>query len=343
VSRGQLDLFGSSDAPAPTACPAAEVDPRSRELSARLPPSVRFGTSSWSFPGWAGLVYGKRETPRTLARSGLGAYAQHPLLRTVGIDRTLYAPVEAEVLRAYADAVPEGFRFLVKAHEATTLPRFPEHPRYGDNRGRANRLFFDPAYAADQVVAPFVEGLGEKGGQLLFQLAPHDVRRMGGPRKFAEALYRFLSALPPLSFDARYAVEVRNPELLTDDYAAALRSASAVHCINALPRMPGPYEQWRLTGGQSAPELVVRWLLAPGYEYEEARARFAPFDTLAEPDVAVREDLAGLVGRATARGVPATVVINNKAEGCAPLSAVALAEAVVEQAAPAMVNALPEE
>ena len=29
----------------------------SRALAARLPAAVHFGTSSWSFPGWAGLVY----------------------------------------------------------------------------------------------------------------------------------------------------------------------------------------------------------------------------------------------------------------------------------------------
>ena len=28
------------------------------ELAARLPPRLRMGTSSWHFPGWAGLVWG---------------------------------------------------------------------------------------------------------------------------------------------------------------------------------------------------------------------------------------------------------------------------------------------
>jgi uncharacterized protein YecE (DUF72 family) len=34
-------------------------------------------------------------TTRRLARTGLRAYAQHPLLRSVGIDRTYYAPIQA--------------------------------------------------------------------------------------------------------------------------------------------------------------------------------------------------------------------------------------------------------
>ena len=37
-------------------------------LAARLPPGVRFGTSSWSFPGWKGLVWPRRTTTAVLSR-----------------------------------------------------------------------------------------------------------------------------------------------------------------------------------------------------------------------------------------------------------------------------------
>ena len=47
------------------------------------------------------------------------------LFRTVGVDRTFYGPVNADTFRAWAAAVPDDFRFLVKAHEALTLSRFP--------------------------------------------------------------------------------------------------------------------------------------------------------------------------------------------------------------------------
>ena len=39
---------------------------------------------SWSFPGWSGLVYDRASTETELARNGLGAYAAHPLFRSVG-------------------------------------------------------------------------------------------------------------------------------------------------------------------------------------------------------------------------------------------------------------------
>jgi hypothetical protein len=66
----------------------APVDDETRALAARLPAGVHLGTWSWSFPGWAGVVYGDTHSEQVLARRGLPAYAAHPLFATVGLDRT---------------------------------------------------------------------------------------------------------------------------------------------------------------------------------------------------------------------------------------------------------------
>ena len=86
----------------------------------QLPPRVFLGTSSWSFPGWAGIVYGEATSESALARKGLAAYSQHPVLRAVGIDRSFYQPLDAGQFARYARQVPEGFRFLVKAPAMVT-------------------------------------------------------------------------------------------------------------------------------------------------------------------------------------------------------------------------------
>ena len=323
----QLTLFAGAEPEKPAEMAEqvgpAPVSEEVAELGRALPPEVRLGPSTWSFPGWAEIVYDRKYTPTRLAREGLAAVARHPLLRAAGVDRTHYAPVAAAELAAYAEAVPPGFRFLVKAHEALTLARFPDRPRYGRDRGLGNPLYLDADYAADAVVAPYVEGLGEKGGALLFQFAPQDV---GGPARFAEELGAFLGALPrgPL-----YAVELRNRELLTPRYAQALAAASAVHCINAHPRMPDVRTQASLTGVAQAPAVLVRWLLGPGETYEEAGKRFAPFDRLQEEDPAARRDIAALAREAVARWQPVLVTVNNNAEGSAPLSIVRLAAEIV--------------
>jgi uncharacterized protein YecE (DUF72 family) len=323
---GQLDLFAGDSAPSsPPGSHAVESVAISDEIASMaraLPSELRLGTSSWTFSGWAGLVYAAFHAPSQLARHGLAAYSRHPLLRTVGVDSTYYGPVDASVLAQHAACVPADFRFVVKAHEACTLARFPGHVRYGAQRDQDNPLFLDPAYARDAVVAPFVEGLGARAGVLLFQLAPQSVARMGGSARFAERLHAFLSGLPrgPL-----YAVEVRNPALLTRGYAEALAAAGACHCINAIGSMPEPVTQWRATGGAQAPALVVRWMLARHLRYEAARERYAPFDRVVDPDPHTCQSIAALVRRACSQGLPAYVVVNNKAEGSAPLSVMRLA------------------
>jgi uncharacterized protein YecE (DUF72 family) len=324
-SQDQLALFDLEPEPEPKAegVGAAQQPEEVEALGRELPRGVYLGGSTWSFPGWEGLVWDRSYSQTKLAREGLAAYARHPLLRAVGIDRTHYAPVEAVELAEYRQAVPDDFRFLVKAHEACTLARFPDHARYGASRGQENPLFLDPQYAADQVVAPFVDGIGPEGGALLFQFAPQS---LGTPARFAERLQAFLAALPrgPV-----YAVELRNRELITAEYAEVLASVGACHCHNVHPRMPDIRAQARLARAERGLMVIVRWLLGPGMTYEEAGRRYAPFNRMAAPDPVNRRAAADLARAALGAGLPFLCTINNNAEGSAPLSAVELAKEIV--------------
>ncbi|RYZ04884.1 MAG: DUF72 domain-containing protein [Myxococcales bacterium] len=311
--------------------PAPE-DAEQRALAEKLPSSLYLGTMSWSFPGWRGLVYGKDADPKVLADSGLTAYAQHPLLGAVEVDRSFYEPLPARYFESLARQVPEGFRFVVKAHEECTLPRFPKHPRYGKKQGESSVRFLDAAYATDAVVGPAVTGLGQKLGAILFQFPPQDASE---PLAFAERLSAFLSALPP---QVPYAVELRNPELLTPAYARALESTGCVHAHNVWGTMPSVLQQARLTPPSARRPLIVRWLMRRGDDYEGARSRFMPFTQLVEPDLPNRRDIATLVAKALAHRVPALVLVNNKAEGCAPESLAELARLIATFTAAASAN-----
>ena len=50
-----------------------------------------------------------------LAREGLREYARRPLLRTVGIDRSFYAPIPDDDLKRYPGQLPDGFLACAKA------------------------------------------------------------------------------------------------------------------------------------------------------------------------------------------------------------------------------------
>jgi len=299
----------------------AIVDPALRSLATALSPQLRMGTMSWSFAGWRGLVYAQGADPKWLAEAGLTAYGQHPLLTTVEVDRSFYEPLPERYFSGIAAQVPEYFRFLIKAHEECTLLRFPKHARYGKRQAEANPRFLDPAYA-ESVIASCVPALGKKLGAILFQFPPQD---LGHPLRFAERLQAFLERLPR---GVPYAVELRNPELLTPTYARALTESGALHAHNAWGAMPSVLAQARLIPPSARKPLIIRWLMRRGDSYEAARTRYLPFDRLAEPDLSTRAELAALLGKALAHDVPAFVLVNNKAEGCAPASIVELARAL---------------
>lgn len=318
--KKQPDLFASPAIPEETSIGPAPVSATLAALARRLPATVRLGTSSWYFPGWHGIVFDRKASEAVVRREGLRAYAQHPLLRTVGVDRTFYAPLPASEYARYASQVGEEFRFLIKAPSMlltlTLAPRTKE----------PNPHFLDPDFALTRFVQPAQDGLGAKLGVLLFQFSPMGKSVTSAPAQFAEQLHAFLLRLPrgPI-----YAVELRDAALLTSHYAAALKAAGVRHCIGVHPRTPDLAAQAALASHIGPGPLIARWNLHSGMRYEEAKDRYAPFDRLLDEDPATRATLAELCAQAAMRGEDAYVIINNKAEGSAPLSAFKLAEAIV--------------
>ena len=316
----QLDLFGDAvPGPAPSG-------PELVALAAELGPGVRLGTSSWSFPGWTGIVYDPATNVEesALARHGLAAYAAHPLLRTVGVDRTYYAPLSASEFAHYAAQVPDDFRFVVKAWQDLLRPSTVEETAW--HRGLArNPHFLAGAVAEAAAIHPASEGLGQKLGVVLFQFPPLRRAESGSPAVFAERLAAFLAALPR---GPAYAIELRSRELLSRALAHVLEHAGAAPCFVVHPAMPSLARQVAVCDPARYPFLLVRWMLHTGQTYEGARLRYDPFDRLLDEDPAVRHAVADLVREARNAGRPAFVIANNKAEGSAPLTLIALARAI---------------
>lgn len=311
-------MFGGVAAPRRGGVGLAPVPDSTHTLAEQLPTTLRMGTSSWSFPGWQNIVWDRAASQRTLANSGLWAYSRHPLFRTVGLDRTYYGPMTADELGSLASDLPDDFQFLVKAHAECTTVQFTERSWYRSRAGQRNELFLEPEYATQMVVEPFMTGLGAHAGVLLFQFPAQYVP--GGARSFACRLEAFLSALPK---GPRYAVEIRNPELLTPRYVKALEQVGASHCVVEMPGMPDVAKQWRVTGGADRPALVMRWMLSRGHSYASGREAYSPFNRIVDENLPVRRAFAEMI---LATPKPAFLIVNNKAEGSSPLSIMRLAE-----------------
>lgn len=315
----------------------APADAALQTLAAALPTGLHLGTSSWSFPGWRGIVWDDDYAETRLARQGLGAYACHPLLRCVGIDRSFYAPLTLADYQRYAGQVPAHFRFVVKA------PSLVCDATVRNDKGQgvsANPCFLDAALATEKFVTPCLLGLGDKAGALVFQFSPLPPEWLGTGHRFAERLGEFLSALPPLPRSPSgagpcYAVEIRDATLLTPRLIKTLRQAGVRYCLGLHARMPNAARQaaaLALLDEQSAGPLVVRWSLNSAHRYEQAKAKYAPFDKLVDPDPDTRRVLATLAAHYARAGQPVYLVVNNKAEGSSPLSCLKLAEAVADTA-----------
>jgi len=123
------------------------------------------GTSGYSYPAWKGHFY-----PDDLKNADMLRY-YGTRLGAVEINNTFYRMPREHVLEAWADAVPDGFRFAIKA------PRRITHFRRLNN--------------ADEIVEDLVSAaaaLGPHGGAILYQLPPNFKRDDDRLAAFVEML-----------------------------------------------------------------------------------------------------------------------------------------------------------
>lgn len=312
MSSDQDPLFPEDRPPDPMLREAAVA-----EIAAAVPDRIRFGTSSWTFPGWTSILWSERvgRSEAALAREGLPEYVTSPLLRTVGLDRGFYRPITAPQAEGLAKQAGPGFRFLVKAYRGLT------HLSSPDIR------FLDAPFACEVVIAPLLEGLGDAFGTLLFQFPEMRLRDRDTSR-FLGRLDAFLGALPT---GPPYAVEVRDRALLSKDLASVLRAHGVAfgHALHpSLPSLDAQREALGWDGDDLAAPAILRWLLRAGLSYEGAKTRYAPFDRLLEPDVPSRRSVATWCLARAAAARETLVVANNKAEGSAPLTLLELAREI---------------
>ncbi len=310
---------------------AVTPDPELITLAAALPATLRLGTSSWSYPGWAHLVWDREYPEATLSRHGLAAYAKHPLLRTVSIDRSFYRPLDVAQFAGYAAQVSDDFRFVVKAPSLITDAMLRDESGHGLRR---NTCFLDAELAAQVFIKPVMQGLGHKLGAMVFQISPLPLTWLERMPELIDRLHALLTTIPDLRTNAPdgvVAVEVRDPAWLTPRFVQALRDTGATYCMGLHAKMPRIADQLPILRALWPGPLVCRWNLNPlhgAYGYEDAQRQYEPYDKLQDPDLETRSALARVIAGTTSAGQNAYVTLSNKAEGCAPLSVIELAQAV---------------
>lgn len=338
----QISLFGDSDggeADQSGTCPEVRrrrrdaFDPAALPVPEKLGPArVRFGTSSWTYPGWHGQVYRDVEAYGAKGRFdklSLGEYVRDPRFRTVGADNMYYAaPADRlSMLQRYRqqlEAVP-GFDLCPKVWHGVTVQRYTALQQHQWHvPPEENPLFLDADAFLDAVLLPLQAELGEHLGPLMLEVQENDL----APDAFALLLDRFLDgALARASF--RLVVELRQLAHLTPRYLAVLRAHGAGHALSSWTRMPPigwQLDQVQQHGGPGPGPVLVRALLRPGQlrgggevqrgrRYEEAVKKFQPYDRLQEPQPQVRSDILRVIDSYPGE---IHVLVNNRLEGNAP-------------------------
>jgi uncharacterized protein YecE (DUF72 family) len=295
---------------------------RFEQLASRIPESILFGTSTWNYPGWRGLVYHQDYGPKGAAARMLREYAAFPLFRTVGIDSSYYGPPTESVLQSYAEHLPPGFPCISKVWSQLTVHTFTK-AQDPERAGKTNPDFLNPDIFVEEIYQASRRYFASNTGPFVFEF--QTIAKYSGmdPERFAGRLDEFFSSLPR---DAQYAVEIRNEEFLTPMYFAVLREHGVAHVFNSWTRMPPIGHQMDLPGSITGPFILARALLRPGRTYDEAVDAFAPYDRIREPNPKLRRDLVRLIETARETRIPAYLLVNNRAEGSAPLTIAAIAE-----------------
>jgi uncharacterized protein YecE (DUF72 family) len=156
---------------------------------------IHVGTSGFAYKEWRGSFYPEKMREKDMLRY----YAER--LKAVEINNTFYRMPARETLLRWAEQVPEGFTFVLKASQ-----RITHRQRLSPESAETVRLLFDTAGA-----------LGRRLGPVFFQTPPL-------LKKDADRLRAFLSYLPdghPVAF------EFRHESWIDEEVYAALRERNA--------------------------------------------------------------------------------------------------------------------
>lgn len=304
-----------------------------QERAALLPSNIYFGTSSWNYPGWQGSVYrDEYKNERDFKARSLSEYARIPWFRTLGIDSTFYGPPSPSTLARYHEQLPDSFCWVAKVWEEITIPSFPAHKRYGTKAGKENTNFLNFDLFASKFLSPFLtESFQHRTAAFVFQFQAFTAAQLEKKTDFFERLDSFFKSTPK---NFRYAVEIRNAELLCDDYLSVLNQNGITHCFNHWSYMPSLRTQMTSVadlGGLNAPFYVARLLTPLHVSYQEAVRKFSPYQSLSAVNQEMRADTRILIKRALQRNVPAFILVNNRLEGYAPGTILALGEECIAE------------
>lgn len=280
--------------------------------------NIEFGTCSWNYDSWVGLVYTKKA-----ARSAAYLAEYSKRYNTVEVDSWFYKLPSIEDVSEYRALTPEGFTFSCKLTETLSLT----HER---SRDKSAPLTANPQFLSVDTYRRYIEATSALHDRLFLAELEFEYlnkQKMAGLDSFMKALETFASSLekeglrPAQSSENSAAlplgIECRNANYLTREYFTLLRDLGIAHVFSEKQYLPHVYELYSRFGDLISDRVALRLLGGDRREIEEKTK--GNWNEIVEP----KEDLgevADMIRSLAKGGRLVKVYLNNHYEGSAPKS-----------------------
>ena len=185
---------------------------------------TRFGTCSWKYDSWKGIIYSNEKDINYLQE-----YSRH--YSTVEIDQWFWSLFpqnkvllpDKNVVEEYNSSTPDDFLFTIKVPNSLTLTHFY-------NRNKKEPLVPNPYFLSVELFNEFIssiKSINKKTACLIFQFEYLNKQKMKSLNEFQTRFRQFHSQLNGLEIPL--AVEIRNPDYLNGNYFSFINDLDMAH------------------------------------------------------------------------------------------------------------------
>jgi uncharacterized protein YecE (DUF72 family) len=272
---------------------------------------VRFGTCSWKYDSWTGIVYSGFQENHLIEYS--------KMFNTVEVDQWFWslfndAPPklpQPSTVNEYALSVTDDFRFTIKAPNSLTLTHY--YNRAGNKELQVNPHFLSPEL--NEKFFRSIDPLGDKAGVIIYQFEYLNKQKMRSQEEFQGLVYEFVK-----NIDRRYriGIEIRNPNYLNRRFFDFLAGEEIIPVFLEGYYMPpvAEYIYNYLPGIET--DIVIR-LHGPDRSGIEQKTNNI-WNQIVEPKDSVISQLVRLLGFLREKETDIYINVNNHFEGSAPLT-----------------------
>lgn len=274
---------------------------------------LRFGTCSWKYESWKGIVYTESSPINYLKE-----YSTK--FNTVEVDQwfwSLSRPAKVvlpqnKVVEEYKKSVPEDFLFTIKVPNSLTLTHFY-------NESKSDTLVPNPYFLSLELFEQFLDSISlikEKIGCLIFQFEYLNKQKMRSQSEFQLKLSDFFRQLNHKT--PAIGLELRNPNYLNEKYFSFLEELNLAPVFLEgyyMPPVKDIYNKFK----KYVNSLAVIRLHGPDRKGIEKIANENWNQIYINRDKEIKS-LVELIKDLTSREVDLFVNVNNHFEGSAPLT-----------------------